>query len=257
MEHKKTGRKRPNHIQDSIDASNSVPHSGGEEGGVQGGYYSLPTRRFTTMIQAVLLFDLVSSVTLWLCGGNNNYLEDNVKHFTIRDSVFDLAAVAFVKCSLLFFVYPWLERLSMKQIDHPYDKQLASRKCSCHLLAIFLSVGSFAYGITKGVLIYEARSEKQHQLHPTYYALVISSVVFSLLESVFSLSSFVAMRRLKVLRILHTPNDAESKKKPKANLGRLMTLAKPVSSVSFIAFILFFFFLIIYFQWFIGTSQTH
>ncbi|KAL9980932.1 hypothetical protein ACROYT_G009574 [Oculina patagonica] len=226
MEHRRSGNKGPNTIQDSIDAS--AGNSGGEEGEVKGGYYSLPTQRFTTVVQVLLLLDLVSSITLWLCGGDNDYLEDNVKHFKIRDSVFDLAAIAFVKGSILFFVYPWLEHLSMKQIDQPYDKGLASRKCYCHSLAIFLSVGSLAYSITKGVLIYEVRSEKQHKLHPTYYALVISSVVFSLLESVFSLSSFVAMRRLKVLRILHTPNDAESsKKKPKVNLGRLMTLAKP------------------------------
>lgn len=229
MEHRKSRNKGPNTIQDSIDSS--AGNSGGEEGEVKGGYYSLPTQRFTTVVQVLLLLDLVSSITLWLCGGDNDYLEDNVKHFKIRDSVFDLAAIAFVKGSILFFVYPWLEHLSMKQIDQPYDNRLASRKCFCHSLAIFLSVGSLAYSITKGVLIYEVRSEKEHKLHPTYYALVISSVVFSLLESVFSLSSFVAMRRLKVLRILHTPNDAESsKKKPKVNLGRLMTLAKPVSS---------------------------
>lgn len=43
----------------------------------------------------------------------------------------------------------------------------------------------------------------------------------------FALSSFVAMRRLKLMRILHTPNDTEAKRKPKVNLGRLMTLAKP------------------------------
>lgn len=238
MEHRENGSKRPNTVQDSVDSSLFTTNSGGEEGEVRRGYYTLPTQRFTTVVQVLLLFDLVSSLALWLCGGNNDYLEGSVKHFKIRDSVFDLATIAFVKSSILFFVYPWLEHLSMKQIDHPYDKGLASRKCSCHFLAIFLSVGSLAYSTTKGVLIYEVRSEKEHKLHPTYYALVISSVAFSLLESVFSLSSFVAMRRLKVLRILHTPNDADSNnKKRKVNLRRLMTLAKPVSVCSSIPFI--------------------
>lgn len=231
MEHRKSGNSQQSTMQGSINSASHEPagNPAGEEGEVKGGYYSLPTWRYTTMVQALLLLDLVSSATLWLCGGNSNYLEDSVKHFNIRDSVFDLAAIAFVKGSILFFVYPWLEHLSMKQIDHPYDKGLASRKCYCHFLAIFLSVGSLAYSITKGVLIYEVRSEKEHKLHPTYYALVISSVVFALLESVLSLSSFVAMRRLKVQRILHTPNDAEPSQRKKVNLGRLMTLAKPVS----------------------------
>ena len=233
MEHGESGSKRPSTMNHSVDSSIFTTNSSGEEGEVKRGYYTLPTRRFTTVVQVVLLFDLVSSLALWLCGGDNHYMEGSVEHFKIRDSVFDLAAIAFLKSGILFFVYPWLEHLSMKQIDHPYDKGLASRKCSCHFLAIFLSVGSLAYSTTKGVLIYKVRSDKEHKLHPTYYALVVSSFVFSLLESVFSLSSFVAMRRLKVLRILHTPNDADSNKKRKVNLRRLMTLAKPVSSTVF------------------------
>ena len=230
-------RSRPqNHIQDSVDELNSATISG-EEGKGKVGYYTLPSCRFTTVIQVLLFLDLVSSVTLWLCGGNNDYLEQNVEHFKIRDSVFDLAAIAFLRCGILFFVYPWLENLSLKQIDQPYEKRLASRKCFCHFLVIFLSAGSLAYSITKGILIYEVRSQKEHKLHPTYYALAISSIAFPLLEVLFALSSFVAMRRLKVQRILHTPNDAESNKKQKVNLRRLMTLAKPVrSGFSFCSF---------------------
>ena len=234
MEHGENGSEHPNTMKDSVDSSIFGANSSGEEGEAKRGYYTLPSRRFTTVVQVVLLFDLVSSLALWLCGGNSNYMDNSVEHFKMRYSVFDLAAISFVKSSILFFVYPWLEHLSMKQIDHPYDRGLASRKCSCHFLAIFLSVGSLAYSTTKGVLIYKVRSEKEYKLHPTYYALVVSSVAFSLLESVFSLSSFVAMRRLKVLRILHTPNDADSTRKQKVNLRRLMTLAKPVSSAVFL-----------------------
>lgn len=216
-------------IQASVDELNSTGLSG-EEGRKDNGYYSLPTRRYTTMVQFLLFLDLTSSVTLWLCGGNNDYMEKNVEHFKIRDSVFDLAATAFLRCGILFFVYPWLESLTLKQIDKPYNRELASKKCFCHSVAIFLSVGSLAYSVTKGVLIYEVRSEKGHKLHPTYYALAISSVAFTFLEALCALGSFIAMRKLKVQRILHVPNDAETKKKKKVNLRRLMTLAKPVSS---------------------------
>ena len=37
----------------------------------------------------------VFSVTLWLCGGNNDYLEQNVEHFKIRDSVIWLSSNSF------------------------------------------------------------------------------------------------------------------------------------------------------------------
>lgn len=229
MEHSNNRGRHENHIQVSVDDLTSSTISQNQAKG-KGGYYTLPTCRFTIIAQILLFLDLVSSNTLWLCGGNNDYLENSMEHFKIRDSVFDLASIAFLRCSILFFVYPWLERLSLKQIDHPYEKSLASRKSFCHFLAIILSVGTLVYSVTKGILIYEVLAEKEHKLHPTYYALVISAIAFSLLEALFALSSFAAMRRLKVQRILHTPNDAEPKKKKvKVNLGRLMALAKPVS----------------------------
>ena len=234
MEHRNE-RSHLQNIQESVDVLDSSTLSG-EEGREKAVYYTLPSRRFTTVAQFLLFLDLTSSVTLWLCGGNSNYLEHNVEHFKIRDSVFDLAVIAFVRCGILFFIYPWLERLTLKQIDQPFDRRLASRKCFCHFVAIFLSVGSLAYSVTKGVLIYKVRSEEEHKLHPTYYALAISSVALSFLEALFALSSFLAMRKLKVQRILNAPNDAESKKKKKVNLRRLMTLAKPVSSCFLILF---------------------
>ncbi|PFX28535.1 ABC transporter B family member 1-like [Stylophora pistillata] len=225
MEHRNSGSKHHAHIQEST--GQHVTQSDGEESVVKTGYYTLPTCRFTILVQVLLFTDLVSSVALWLCGGDSGYLEKNVMHFKIKDSVFDLAAIAFVKCSILFFSYHWLENFSTKQIDYPYERRLALRKCWCHFLAIILSLGSLAYSVTKGVLIYKEESQEKHKLHATYFALVISSVAFSFLETVFALSSFVAMRRLKLMRILHTPNDTEAKRKPKVNLGRLMTLAKP------------------------------
>lgn len=82
-----------------------------------------------------------------------------------------------------------------------------------------------------GVLIYNVLSDSSHDLHVTYYALVISSISFCFLESVGGLLTFPMMKKLKVQRILITPND-ESKEKPKkkVNLKRLAGLAKPVSN---------------------------
>lgn len=219
-----------NNIQESVDDLGSSHVAEGK-----GSYYTLPSRRFTTIAQGLLFLDLVSSVTLWLCGGNNDYLEENVEHFKFKESVFDLAVIAFLRCSILFFVYPWLESISLKQIDQPYDKKLAFRKCFCHFLCIIFCVGSLTYSVTKGTLIFEKMTERHHKLHPTYFALAVTAIVFSLLEMLFALGSFAAMRRLKVQRILNTSINAGSKKKQKVNLGRLMTLAKPELCVLFIA----------------------
>lgn len=114
------------------------------------GFYTLPKYRFTIFMQVLLVLDLASSVTLWLCGGNTKYLEDHVTHFTIRDSVIDLAVLSFVRCALLFFIYASLEDISLKQIDHPYESSLSTKKCIWHLMILFFSIGSLAFSITKG-----------------------------------------------------------------------------------------------------------
>ena len=70
-------------------------------------------------------------------------------------------------------------------------------------------------------------------MHITYNILVISSVVFSLLELIMSVAAPYYMRKLQILRIEHRLDDEdeekEEKKERKASLARVFSLAKPVS----------------------------
>ena len=197
---------------------------------VVGGYYTIPMLRFTNFIQVLLVLDLFSTLALWLTGGNTNYMETSVTKFSIWDSVFDLAVLTFLRVNILFFTYHYLEQITIWQIDNPNDTKLSSKKCFCHAVVILLSVGSLVYSITKGVLVYHVLGEERHKMHVTYYALVISALSFCFLETLFALGSFSGMKKVKVLRVLHTPKGDKEKKK-KVNLKRLMTLAIPVSTV--------------------------
>ncbi|KXJ29192.1 ABC transporter B family member 25 [Exaiptasia diaphana] len=199
-------------------------------------FYRLPRLRFTNFMQFMLVADLCSSMVLWLVGGDTKYFENHITRFTVRDSVIDLAVLSFVRCSISFFVYGWLEDVTLIQIDHPYEPSISKKKCLYHVVVLFWSVGSLAYSITKGVLIYNVLSDSSHKLHVTYYALIISSISFCFLEAIGGLLSFPMMKKLKVQRILITPND-ESKEKPKkkVNVRRLASLAKPEAGIIFIA----------------------
>lgn len=117
----------------------------------------------------------------------------------------------------------------MKQIDYFYDRKFVLRKCWCYFFVIFLGFGFFVYSVIKGVFIYKVRLQKEYKFYLIYFVLVISVVVFFFLEIVFVFSSFVVMRRLKLLRIFYIFNDIEVKRKLKVNLGRLMILVKLVS----------------------------
>lgn len=96
----------------------------------------------------------------------------------------------------------------------------------------------FVFAVVKGSLILDAmfNDDSYKVMHPAYNAAVICSVVFSFLEVLLAFLSFGAMRRLKVMRILHRVNgrgqeiDKDGNViKQKVNLRRLASLAKPVS----------------------------
>lgn len=61
-----------------------------------------------------LFFDLVLLVTFWFCGGDSDYLEENVEYFKFKDFVFDLVVVVFLKISILFFIYVLFESVFLK-----------------------------------------------------------------------------------------------------------------------------------------------
>ncbi|XP_064613238.1 uncharacterized protein LOC135477020, partial [Liolophura sinensis] len=198
-------------------------------------YYTLPTLRYTNFVRALTMVDGVVSVVLWLTGGNSDYFVDNILHFHYKQSVFDLALMASVKVILTFLIYWKLEEQTVKLIDHPYEVTRRRNVRLLHTAALLAAIVFLAYCVTKGGIILNSflNDPAFVPLHPTYYGLVISAPCFSLVELVVALLSFVAMRRLKLQRILHRFNDEgqeldeEGKpKKKSASIMRLVKLAK-------------------------------
>ena len=102
----------------------------------------------------------------------------------------------------------------------------------CQVFFIFLSLVSLVYSLTKGTLILLKDSETS--LHITYKILCVVGVVSPTLEILIGLTSFYFMRRLihvSRLRLILDENENESgePKKKKADLKRLVKLARPVS----------------------------
>ena len=102
----------------------------------------------------------------------------------------------------------------------------------CQGFFIFLSLVSLVYSLTKGTLILLKDSETS--LHITYKILCVVGVVSPTLEILIGLTSFYFMRRLihvSRLRLILDENENESgePKKKKADLKRLVKLARPVS----------------------------
>lgn len=74
---------------------------------------SLPFLRYTTLASLVIALDSLISISLWIAGGDSSYMENNVEHFSIYDSTFDLACIAAVKGPLLIACIYYLEHYTL------------------------------------------------------------------------------------------------------------------------------------------------
>ena len=180
-----------------------------------------------------------SHLFFFFSGGNSDYFVDNITDFHFKESVFDLALASAAKVILHAPLISYLESVAYSQIQDPFNKNLNIKKHILHLIHILFSMAVLAYSTTKGALILNAylNDANYNVMHPSYNALVISAIAFTLIEIGLFLFSYRAMRRLKVIRVLHLYNDdgQEVDKegnliKKKVDIKRLVTLAKPVSS---------------------------
>ncbi|XP_032239123.2 ABC transporter B family member 25 [Nematostella vectensis] len=200
-------------------------------------YYTLPKQRFTTTLQFLVFLDVASSIALWLSRSNTKEMEESVTKFGIKTSVFDLAAISFVRCGVIFFTCPFLEKFTLRLIDDPYEPVIQASKRLSHFILMVFSFLPLAYSVAKGVFVFKDKSAKSlYDVNQVAFALVISSICFCFIETCAAIMSYKAMRQLAVLRILHDPKDKkEAKPKKKVNLRRLSTLAYPELGILFIA----------------------
>nr|CAI99870.2 putative ATP-binding cassette, sub-family B, member 10 [Brachidontes pharaonis] len=198
--------------------------------------YELPTLRYSNLVILLVTIDTIISIALWVTGGNTDYFTDNIKDFHLTESVFDLALLSAGK--MIFFVgfLSLLETYSYRQIEKPYDNSLNQKTKIIHILLVVVSFFTFGYTVTKGGLVLNKflNDSSYSKIHSKYNGLVISAVCFSFIEFIAPLLSFGAMRRLKVIGILHRYNDngVEVDKEgkviqKKVNIKRLIVLAKP------------------------------
>ena len=179
-----------------------------------------------------------NSCYFFILGGNTDYFVDNITHFHLKESVFDLALVAAAKVILHAPLISYLESVTYSQIQDPFNRGLNTVKHILHVVHILLSLAMLAYSTTKGAFILDAylHDAEYVVMHPTYNALAVSAIAFTLVELGLFLFSYRAMKRLKVIRILHLYNDdgvevdkEGNQVKKKVDIKRLITLAKPVS----------------------------
>ena len=197
----------------------------------------LPLLRFTAVVTFLVAVDSLVCISLWIAGGDSLYLENNVEHFSITRSTFDLACIAALRGVVIIASYYYLEQfIIMRRSVRSPEKQTKNSSLSiiCQGAILVVSAASIVYSIVKGgFLIKMIVKDQSIEMHITYKVLCIASVVFSLVELFFGIISSWCIRRMvraNGLRLLiNLDLDDEKPVKKKADLMRLALLAKPVS----------------------------
>lgn len=198
----------------------------------------LPLLRFTSVFTLLIALDSLICLSLWIAGGDSLYLEDNVKDFSFTQSTFDLACIAAVRGVIIIASMYCLEHFCLKKTSiGRSEKQLNSNRLSIFFqAAILVTAGlSLAYSVVKGsLLIKRICNHEVVKMHITYKILCVLSVAFSIVELLFGIISSWCLQRMiraKGLRLLvNLDLDDEKPLKKKADLKRIMLLAKPVST---------------------------
>lgn len=200
----------------------------------------LPLLRFTNLATVFVALDSLFSISLWLAGGDSQYLEDSVKDFSLLTSTFDLASLAAVRGVLIIACLYYLEHYTLVSVSSILEKkQLISRRLAglCHILLLIFPLVSCVYAVVKGALILAKLGSVSEELHITYKILCIVAIVIPAMEVAIAVSSICFMWRLthilKLRIAAHSTEEevGEEKKKSKADLKRIALLAVPVSIV--------------------------
>jgi len=88
-----------------------------------------------------------------IAGGNTDYFVDNITHFHLTESVFDLALLAAVKIVFYFAFLSMLETNSYRQIENPYDPRLTQKTKIFHVFVVLFSFLVLGFTVTKGGLV--------------------------------------------------------------------------------------------------------
>ncbi|XP_013421774.1 ABC transporter B family member 27 [Lingula anatina] len=228
-----TSSRRPTGL--DLFASSASMVTGALSGGYS--YYTLPGFRFLNVVRIVFLVDIILGLTLWLVDLSTASFIDAFTSYSITTSFQDLGLMTFLRGVLLFMFFTSMEDYYMQILDDELNDALHRKRYAMHTFVFIISIVCLGFGVVKGVLVllvYLQVPTSLTDVSPTSFALLISFVVFSVLEFLFACTSFCFMRRLADMR---RPRNFDSTGlelgedgtpiRTKGDLRRLLGLAVP------------------------------
>lgn len=194
--------------------------------------FQFPVARFYTFSAFFLLADFISAFALWVIEIPSNDITASITEFSISTSVFELVCISFARCVILIVAYALLENMTVQAGQNGVNNK--GKQIFWKMLSFITLLGSFVYITYKDIVVLKKyKNNKNIMQHNGYYALCISSFVFSILDILWYIRYLIYLRKLQnryaVLNDKESGSKDGTKEKKNVNVKRLMSLAKPES----------------------------
>jgi len=115
----------------------------------------LSISRPTNIVRLLLFVEFISILIIWLTDSQNENLLDDIIHFNLSKSIFDLLSISTLKLIILIILLTEFERLIIIHLNQP----IISRSFVKHknllmiLLIILINIASLTFGIIKLIIV--------------------------------------------------------------------------------------------------------
>ena len=168
---------------------------------------------------SLLLFCQSTEYFVQLLGNADHWLINDIIHFGLTTSVFDLVIIALCKLILLVILLTELETRVIINLSRPMIRSTFSYIRSISIITlVILTVGSFIFAITKLVLVLRNLHLNQLNLACVYIFLILS-----ILEMLGSVKIIPYLTQLKLLEQKQVTDPVD--------ISRVLSLIKPERSL--------------------------
>ncbi|CAF1125845.1 unnamed protein product [Rotaria sordida] len=190
---------------------------------------SISNFRLTNILRGLVFLEFFLLFIIWLAvsGSRTHLLIDDIIHFHLTTSIFDLVIISMFKLILLIILLTELEILVILRLYRPIDRSSFSFNRYLFIIALLLiAIGSLTFAIIKFVIIFH----QEFQLSKLYLSCIYIFLVCSLLEFIGILFIFPYLNRLKLIEQQREQNRQEKQ----VDIRRVFSLAKEERSLMII-----------------------
>ncbi|UJR17456.1 hypothetical protein I4U23_004351 [Adineta vaga] len=136
---------------------------------------SISVLRPTNILRTLVFIEFLSIVIIWLIGGLTHSLIDDIIHFHLPTSIFDLVMISTIKLILLIGLLTEFERFIIHHLYQPVvHRSIISYKTLFIIILMLIVISSLSFGILKLIIVLRYDSMSKIYVSTLYIFLTLS-----------------------------------------------------------------------------------